>query len=63
MNVAYYIPVFVLFLLYFMGEQKKKKILKYIKKRKTEDQTEMVELAKRFLEKECVVDTIEHQVI
>ena len=23
----------------------------------------MVELAKRFLEKECVVDTIEHQVI
>lgn len=63
MNVAYYIPVFVLFLLYFMGEQKKKKILKHIKKRKTEDQTEMVELAKRFLEKECVVDTIEHQVI
>lgn len=23
----------------------------------------MVELAKRFLEKECVIDTIEHQVI
>ncbi len=63
MNPAYYIPVFVLFLIYFLGEQKKKKILKRLKKRKTEDHKEMIELAKRFLEKECVVDTIEHQVV
>ena len=63
MNPAYYVPVLVLFLLFFLSEQKKKKFLKHLKKRKTEDQKEMVELAKRFLEKECVVDTIEHQVV
>ncbi len=63
MNPAYYIPVFVLFLIVFLGEQKKKKFLKRLKKRKMEDHSEMIALAKRFLEKECVVDTVEHQVI
>lgn len=64
MSIVYYLPVFMLFLLYFVGEQKKKKKLrKIIKNRNSEEQTEMVELAKRFLEKECVIDTIEHQVI
>lgn len=63
MNPVYFVPIFLLFMIYFMGEQKKKKVLKCLKKRKTEDHKEMVELAKRFLDKECVVDTIEHQVI
>ena len=64
MSIVYYLPVFMLFLLYFVGEQKKKKKLrKIMKNRNSEEQTEMVELAKRFLEKECVIDTIEHQVI
>ena len=64
MSIVYYLPVFMLFLLYFVGEQKKKKKLrKIIKNRNSEEQTEMVELAKLFLEKECVIDTIEHQVI
>ena len=63
MSIVYYLPVFMLFLLYFVGEQKKKKLRKIKKNRNSEEQTEMVELAKRFLEKECVIDTIEHQVI
>ena len=63
MNFVYYIPVFMLFLIYFLGEQKKKKTLRHIKKRKTEDHRKMVELAKRFLGKECLIDTIEHQVV
>ena len=63
MNIIYFVPVFLLFTVYFLKAQKRKRVLKCLKKRKAEDMTEMMELAKRFLGKECVIDTIEHQVI
>ena len=53
----YYIPVLVMFLVIFIILRNKKFIIlkKIIKKRKTKETTKMVELAKQFIDKECLV--------
>ena len=54
---VYYIPIIVMFIVIFFVLRKNKLIIakKVISKRKTEETTKMVELAKRFVEKECLV--------
>jgi hypothetical protein len=57
LNLSYYIPIIVLFIILFILLRNRKAIIakKAIKKRKTEDKTKMLELAKRFIDKECLI--------
>ena len=54
---TYYISFIVMFIVLFLVLKKNKSIIvqKVIHKRKTEEKTEMIELAKRFIEKECLI--------
>ena len=64
MNPSTYIPIIFLWIIIFVMLRKRKKALiirKVIKKRKTGDNTEMKELAKRFIDKECLINSIDHQ--
>ena len=53
----YFLPMIVLFIALFILLRKRKLIIaqKTIERRKTEDKTLMLELAKRFIGKECLV--------
>ena len=57
MNLSYYIPIIVLFIILFILLRNRNAIIakKAIKKRKTEDKTQMLELAKKFIDKECLI--------
>lgn len=57
MEISYYIPVIVVFIILFilLRNQKSAIAKKVIKKKKTEEKTEMIELAKRFIGKECLI--------
>ncbi len=57
MNPAYYIPIFMLFLVLFLLLRNQKNVIakKIIEKRQKGEATEMVELAKKFIDKECLV--------
>ncbi len=57
MNPSYYIPILVLFLILFLmrRNQRNAMIKKMLQKRKSEDKTEMIELAKKFIDKECLI--------
>ena len=59
MNPSYYIPIIIMLLIVFLALRNQKQMImaKLIKKRKTEDKEEMVELAKRFIDKECLIYT------
>ena len=62
MNSASFVPIFVLFLVIFIMARNEKMIMqKLIKKRKSEGKVEMLELAKRFIEKECIIYTFNNQ--
>ena len=52
-----YIPIMVLFIILFVMYCNQKAVIarKVIKKRKTEDTIKMIELAKRFIGKECLI--------
>ena len=63
MNIAYYIPIFLLLLIIFITERNKKIILKnLIKNKRQENKKDMIELAKRFIEKECIIYTFNSQI-
>ena len=57
MNPSFYIPILMLFLILFIlwRNQRNAIIKKTIQKRKSEDKTEMIELAKKFIGKECLI--------
>ena len=57
MQPAYYIPILVLFLILFVWLRNRRAVVakKAIQKRKTEGKSDMVELAKRFIGKECLI--------
>lgn len=57
MESSYYIPIIVVFIILFilLRNQKSAIAKKVIKKRKAEEKTEMIELAKRFIGKECLI--------
>ena len=57
MQPAYFLPVFLLFFIIFMMRRQGQLAVakKVINNKKTEDKTQMKELAKRFIDKECLV--------
>ena len=57
MQFSSYIPIMVLFIILFVMYCNQKAVIarKVIEKRKTEDRTKMIELAKRFIGKECLI--------
>ena len=61
MHPSYYIIIIaVLVILYVLRRNQKAAILKRnIKKRKLEGKTEMIELAKRFIDKECLISAFD----
>ena len=57
MNSATYLVVFFLILVLIIGTQNRNYIAKKIKSKKG-SKTEMLELSKKFIEKECIIYTI-----
>lgn len=57
MNPTYYIPILLLFLILFWLWRNNRMVIarKTIKKRKSKEKREMIELAKRFVGKECLI--------
>jgi len=57
----YYLPIIFLFIIMFITDRRRRlaAIKKVIEKRKTEDNTKMIELAKRFIGKECILYTFD----
>ena len=58
MSPLTYIPIIVLWIIIFIMFRNRRKALiinQIIKKRKTGDNAEMKELAKRFIDKECII--------
>lgn len=57
MNPSTYVPIILLWIIIFTLLRNRKTAVaeRIIKKRKTEDNTEMKELAKRFIDKECLI--------
>ena len=54
---SYYVPILVMLLLLFILLRKRRHVLvkQIIKRNKTEDRVEMIELAKKFIGKECII--------
>lgn len=65
MNPATYIPIIILLLVLFLmfREQKRMVIKKLINKRRSEERVRMTELAKKFIDKECIIYTFNSQFI
>ena len=62
MNFWYFIPILLLLWIVLMQRRKKRMIMrKILKHKKKEEKENMFELAKRFLEKECIVYTFDSQ--
>lgn len=62
MNPSTYIPIIVMWIIiiYVLLRNRRTVIVRrIIKKRKTEGNTEMKELAKRFIDKECVITSFD----
>ena len=59
MNPSYYIPIILLlFLILWMNRQNKMFIAKkFMKNKRRKDKRDMVELAKKFIDKECLIYT------
>lgn len=59
MNPSYYIPIILLFVILLIAARANKDMAlrRLIKKREAEDRTQMIELAKRFIDKECIIYT------
>ena len=60
MQPAQYLPIILLFvILYIMYRGQKAAVVRQkLKKRKTEDKIEMIELAKRFIGKDVYINTV-----
>lgn len=57
-----YIVIFVLLIVLFIHHRNEQVwIKKYIQRKKRKEHTEMLELAKRFIEKECIIYTFQNQ--
>ena len=57
-----YIVILVLFIVLFIQHRNEQVWIKnYIQRKKRKEHTEMLELAKRFIEKECIIYTFNNQ--
>ncbi len=63
MNPAVYGAIFILIVCVLVSQRKEEQYISkhIISKKKKEEKTEMVELAKRFVEKECIIYTLNSQ--
>jgi len=61
LNPSTYIPIIVMIVVLYILLRNRKVVVarQIIKKRKTEGNTEMKELAKRFIDKECVISSFD----
>ena len=61
MNPSTYIPIIVLWIIIFIMLHNRKAVIarQIIKKRKMEGNAEMKELAKRFIDKECLISSFD----
>ena len=61
MNPATYIPIIMLWVIIFVMFRNRKSVIakKIMEKRKLEGNTEMKELAKRFIDKECMISSFD----
>ena len=61
MNSSTYIPLIVLFIILYIMYHNRRAVVarQIIKKRKTRGNTEMKELAKRFIDKECIISSFD----
>ncbi len=57
MNPSYFIPIFMMFFVIFIIYRERKDVImkKIITKKRKEEDGQMVELAKKFIDKECIV--------
>ena len=57
MNISTYLPILLLFIVLFILLRNRKAVIaqKIIKKNKVEETREMIELAKKFIGKECLI--------
>ena len=62
MQPATYIPIIFLLIILFITLKRRKAVVarKIIEKRRKGDKKEMLELAKRFINKECIIYTFEN---
>ena len=62
MNYSYFIPMIMLFIILFITQRNERVAIRnIIKLRKIKGTGEMVELAKRFIDKECIIYTFSSQ--
>jgi len=61
LNPSTYIPIIVLWIIIFIMFRNRRAVVtrQIIKKRKTEGNIEMKELAKRFIDKECLISSFD----
>jgi len=61
LNPSIYIPIIVLWIIIFIMFRNRRAVVakQIIKKRKLEGNTEMKELAKRFIDKECLISSFD----
>ena len=62
MNITYFIPIFMLFIILFIIYRSEQiMITKLLKKKFSKETVKMTEIAKRFIGKECIVYTFNSQ--
>ena len=63
MNPSYFLPLLALLLIIYLERQREKQLLQKIrKKKKAKDGGMMFELAKQFMDKECMIYTYNSQI-
>lgn len=63
MKPAYIILIIIFIAVLVQNRNKTVWLKQFIKSKKTEDKTEMLELAKRFIDKECLIYTFNSQLV
>lgn len=61
MNTSYIVILILIIVLCIQHRNEKVWIKNHIRRKKRKEQTEMLELAKRFMEKECIIYTFNNQ--
>ena len=63
MNSAYFIPIMMLLLVLFLMQRNQKLMLKkLIKSKNQKEKSDMLKLAEKFIDKECIVYTFNSQI-
>ena len=66
MNPSFYIPIIFLWIIVFISIQREKEFIRGIisrKKQNSKEKLEMVELCKKFIDKDCIIYTYNSQII